>query len=146
MTIAQIINIFLKKKLNFLTSLKVNNFKIINFNPLIFLSFIVFFSILFFTFTNFINKKNENNKNNLSEVIETSEFSNLTNYFISKINSPYQEINYTIKSNDTIEKILKNYNIKNADIKNISTKLKEKKIFKHLFREETFFNLQEVRK
>ena len=127
MTIAQIINIFLKKKLNFLTSLKVNNFKIINFNPLIFLSFIVFFSILFFTFTNLIKKKNENNKNNLSEVIETSEFSNLTNYFISKINSPYQEINYTIKSNDTIEKILKNYNIKNADIKNISTKLKEKK-------------------
>ena len=117
MTIAQIINIFLKKKLNFLTSLKVNNFKIINFNPLIFLSFIVFFSILFFTFTNLIKKKNENNKNNLSEVIETSEFSNLTNYFISKINSPYQEINYTIKSNDTIEKILKNYNIKNADIK-----------------------------
>ena len=127
MTIAQIINIFFKKKLNFLTSLKVNNFKIINFNPLIFLSFIVFFSILFFTFTNLIKKKNENNKNNLSEVIETSEFSNLTNYFISKINSPYQEINYTIKSNDTIEKILKNYNIKNADIKNISTKLKEKK-------------------
>ena len=127
MTIAQIINIFFKKKLNFLSSLEVNNFKIINFNPLIFLSFIVFFSILFFTFTNLINKKNENNKNNLSEVIETSEFSNLTNYFISKINSPYQEINYTIKSNDTIEKILKNYNIKNTDIKNISTKLKEKK-------------------
>ena len=127
MTIAQIINIFLKKKLNFLTSLKVNNFKIINFNPLIFLSFIVFFSILFFNLKNIIKKKNENNKNNLSEVIETSEFSNLTNYFISKINSPYQEINYTIKSNDTIEKILKNYNIKNADIKNISTKLKEKK-------------------
>jgi murein DD-endopeptidase MepM/ murein hydrolase activator NlpD len=127
MTLTQIINIFLKKRLNFLTFLKIKNLKISNFNPLIFFSFIVFFSILFFIFTNLISKKNEVNKNNLSEVIKTSEFSNLTNYFISKINSPYQEISYTIKNNDTIEKILKNYNIKSMDIKNISTKLKEKK-------------------
>ena len=37
-------------------------------------------------------------------------------------------MNYLIKNNDTIEKILKNFNIKDSDIKNISTKLKEKKL------------------
>ena len=33
-----------------------------------------------------------------------------------------------IKNNDSIEKILKKYDIKNEDIKNISLKLKEKKL------------------
>ena len=99
-----------------------------NFNPIVFFSFIVFFSILFFTITNLINQKNKQNKNNLKEVVESNEFSNLTNYFASKINSPYEEIKYVIKNNDSIEKILKNYNIKNEDIKEISIKLKEKKL------------------
>ena len=62
------------------------------------------------------------------EVLKTNEFLNLTNYFSSKINSPYEEIKYVIKNNDSIEKILKNYNIKNEDIKEISVKLKEKKL------------------
>ncbi len=87
-----------------------------------------FFSILFFIISNLINKKNVENKNNFTEVTESSGFSNLTNYFISKINSPYEEVSYVIKNNDTIEKILKNYDIKNNDIKKISKKLKEKKL------------------
>ena len=128
MTINQIFNNFNKKKLSFLTSLKASKFKILNFNPIIFLSFIVFFSILFFTISNLLNKKNVETKNNLTDVTESSGFSNLTNYFISKINSPYEEVSYVIKNNDTIEKILKNYNIKSDDIKKISTKLKEKKL------------------
>jgi murein DD-endopeptidase MepM/ murein hydrolase activator NlpD len=126
MTIIQIINNFYKKKLNFLTSMQVTKLKIFNFNPLIFLSFIVFFSIFFFIISNLINKKNIETKNNLTEIAESNGFSNLTNYFISKINSPYEEVNYVIKNNDTIEKILKNYSIKSDDIKKISTKLKEK--------------------
>ena len=35
---------------------------------------------------------------------------------------------YLINNNDTVEKILKKFEIKNQDIKNISTKLKEKKL------------------
>ena len=62
------------------------------------------------------------------EITEKNEFSNLTNFFISKINSPYQEINYVIKNNDTVEKILRKFKIKEADIKNISVKLKESKL------------------
>jgi len=128
MAINQIFNNFYKKNRSFLTSFRASKFKIINFNPIIFLSFIVFFSILFFTISNLLNKKIEENKNNFTEITKSSEFSNLTNYFISKINSPYEEVSYTIKNNDTIEKILKNYKIKSIDIKKISTKLKEKKL------------------
>ena len=128
MPIIQIITKFYKKKLSFLLSLRKSKLAILNFNPLIFFCFVIFFSILFFTILGLINKQNKENKNNLTEVTNSSEFSNLTNYFISKINSPYEEVNYTIKNNDTIEKILKNYNIRVMDIKSISTKLKERKL------------------
>jgi len=128
MAIIQIINNFFKKRLNFLPSIRVNKVKFINFKPIVILSFIVFFSILFFTISNLLNKKNNENRDNLTKVANSNEFSNLTNYFISKINSPYEEVNYVIKNNDTIEKILKNYNIRSIDIKNIIIKLKEKKL------------------
>ena len=65
---------------------------------------------------------------NLKLISKSNEFSNLTNFFISKINSPYEEAGYLIKNNDTVEKILKKFEIKNQDIKNISKKLKEKKL------------------
>jgi murein DD-endopeptidase MepM/ murein hydrolase activator NlpD len=128
MTIIQIFNKYLQKKLNFLTFARIGKIEIFNFNPVILLSFIVFFSILFFTFSSLISKKDKENKNNLAEVARSSEFFNLKNYIVSKINSPYEEVNYTIKNNDTIEKILKKFNIKSIDIKNISTKLKEEKL------------------
>jgi murein DD-endopeptidase MepM/ murein hydrolase activator NlpD len=128
MALNQIILNFYKKKIHFLLSINVNKLRLQNFNHTIFLIFIVFFSILFFSVSSLINLKNEKNKNNLIDVANSNEFSNLTNYFVSKINSPYQEIDYVIKNNDTIEKILKNYSIKNEDIKNISTRLKEKKL------------------
>jgi len=128
MPLTQIIYKFYRKKSLFLSTKMMVKVRSFNFNPIVFFSFIVFFSILFFTITNLINQKNKQNKNNLKEVVESNEFSNLTNYFASKINSPYEEIKYVIKNNDSIEKILKNYNIKNEDIKEISIKLKEKKL------------------
>ena len=128
MAIIQFINGFYKKNVNFLTAIKNNKLRIFTFNPLVIVSFIVFFLILFFITSNLVSSKNKSNRNNFKQVTSSSEFSNLANYFISKINSPYEEENYLIKNNDTIEKILKNFNIKNSDIKNISTKLKEKKL------------------
>ena len=128
MTVIHLITNYYKKQMNFLTSINVRRLKISNFNPIIFISCIIFFSIIFFTISYLINNKNIKNKENLTEITKTSEFSNLTNYFISKVNSPYEETSYIIKNNDTIEKILKTYNIRQEDIKYISTKLKEKKL------------------
>ena len=128
MAIIQKINIFFKKKFNFLLLLDVKALRIQRFNPFFLISFLVVFSCLFFISSNLINKKNQDNADGLKEITETNEFSNLTNFLISKINSPYEEINYIIKNNDTVEKILKKFKVRNVDIKGISVKLKEKKL------------------
>ena len=128
MTLIQILSKLIKKRLNFLLLEATNRIKFPYLNPIIFISFIVFFSLLFFTISGLINKKNQDDKEGLSEVTKSSEFVNLTNFFISKINNPYKEVDYTIKNNDTVEKILKSYNIRNEDIKDISNSLKQKKL------------------
>ena len=128
MTIIQKISIFMKKKLNFLSLINAKAIQIQGFNPLILVSFLIIFSTLFFVASSLIQKKNDENVNNLKEITQTSEFSNFTNFLISKINSPYEEINYVIKKNDTVEKILGQYKIKNDEIGKISAQLKGKKL------------------
>ena len=67
-------------------------------------------------------------KNNIKAITTSKEFSKFTGFIISKLNSPYLEIKYTIKNNDSVEKILKKYQVKPEDIKDISTKLKRKQL------------------
>ena len=128
MTIIKKLSNFIKKKSNFFSVLDLKALKILSFNPFIVVSSLVVFSAIFFLSLNLITSKNERNKNNLKEVTKTSEFSRLTDFLISRINSPYEEISYVIKSNDTVEKILKKYNVRDSDIRIISVKLKEKKL------------------
>ena len=128
MTIIQKIKNFYKKKRILLSSIDTKALKIQKFNPFFFISFILIFSVIFFISSNSINKKNKGNEKNLSELTKTSEFSNFSNFLISKINSPYKEINYTIKNNDSIEKILRNFKVRDSDIKIISVRLKQKKL------------------
>ena len=124
MTIIQKINVFVKKKYNSFSLLDSEILRVKKFNPFIIISFLVVFSSIFFISSNLITKKNQKNSNNLKEITRTSEFYNLTNFLVSKINSPYEEINYTIQNNDTVEKILKKFKIRQKDIRNISIKLK----------------------
>jgi len=128
MTIIQKLRIFLRKKLNFLSLIDAKALQIQGFNPLILITFLIIFSALFFIASGLIKKKNDENVNNLKEITQTSEFSNFTNFLISKINSPYEEINYVIKKNDTVEKILSQYKIKNDEIGKISVQLKDRKL------------------
>ena len=128
MTIIQKIRVLIRKKLNFLSLIDFKTIQIQGFNPLILVSFLIFFSALFFVASGLIQKKNDKNVINLKEITQTSEFSNFTNFLISKINSPYEEINYVIKKNDTVEKILGQYKIKNDEIRKISSQLKKKKL------------------
>ena len=65
-------------------------------------------------------------KKNFNELTKSSEFSNLSNFLISKINSPYREVNYIIENNDSVEKILRKFEVKDNEIKKISNKLKER--------------------
>tara|TARA_B100000989_G_C19500440_1_gene454032 strand:- start:144 stop:1490 length:1347 start_codon:yes stop_codon:yes gene_type:complete len=128
MTFIQKISILIKKKIVFLSFLETKTSILRKFNPIVLISCLIVFSGIFFITLNIINKKTQEDISNFKEISKTNEFSNLTNFLISQINSPYKEINYTIKNNDTVEKILKKFNVRNQDIKTISVKLKEKKL------------------
>tara|TARA_E500000178_G_scaffold324106_1_gene350276 strand:+ start:172 stop:1359 length:1188 start_codon:yes stop_codon:yes gene_type:complete len=73
-------------------------------------------------------EKRELESQNLGNIVKSEEFKNLGNYLISKINSPYKEVEYVIQNNDSIEKILKKFKINTSDIKEISIGLKQKKL------------------
>jgi len=128
MAIIQKINTLIKKKYYFLTKLDTNALKIHNFKPFIIIAFLIFFSTIFFISSNLINKVNKESKNNLEEITKSKDFLNLSNFLIKKMNSPYEEISYVIKKNDTVEKILKEFNIRSSDIRDISIQLKKKKL------------------
>ena len=128
MTIVQKIILFLKPNTRLSTIFNIKNFKNHKLKSISTISFLVFFSILFFISSNFVNNRNEAYTNNLQEISKNKEFSYLKNYLLSKINSPYKEINYVIENNDTLEKILIKFNINYGDIKNITGKLREKKL------------------
>jgi len=53
------------------------------------------------------------------------ELSLIKKFFLSKINSPFIVEDYEIKSGDSIQKILKNYKIKNKEIQNIIEQYKK---------------------
>ena len=120
-------NIFRKIKKSEL-SFKLSKIKILNFNIVILFFSIVFFSFLYFISLNLISKKNLNNQENLSDISKSSEFSQISNFLVAKINSPYKDIKYTIKKNDSVEKILSKFNIRDEEVKEISLKLKQKKL------------------
>ena len=128
MTLIQIISNLSKKKTDFIGNSKFSLLKVINFNSILIFSLIFFFSLTFFIGANYFEKKNQEYEANIKTISKSSGFSNLTNFFISKINSPYSEIRYLIKKNDSIEKILKKFGVENNDIKSISANLKRKKL------------------
>ena len=128
MAIIQKIKSNFKRKISFFSSIDANFLRVQKFNPIIFISFLIAFSCLFFISSNLINKKNKENFNNLNEIAKSSEFSNFKDFLVSKINSPYEEINYVIKNNDTVEKILKKFKVKNDDIANIAVQLRKSKL------------------
>ncbi len=128
MTINQILTNLLKKKYNFISTTKFSEVKLKNYNFLMILVASIGLLSFFTFYSTLVDKKGIENKKNLKEITKSSEFSKLTNFFTAKIHSPYNEVKYKIKNNDSVEKILKNFNIRNQDIKNISFKLKQKKL------------------
>ncbi|MEC7150724.1 MAG: peptidoglycan DD-metalloendopeptidase family protein [Pseudomonadota bacterium] len=128
MAINQFFNNTLKKILNAGSSILKIKLKISEFNLLIYLSLIIFFTAIYFTITNINSNNYERNSRNFVKITKSKEFSKITEFFVSKINSPYKEIRYSVKNKDTIEKILKKFEVKNDDIRKISLKLKNKNL------------------
>ena len=128
MTIIEKFTDFYRKKIVQITFFKSNKSRILNFNPIIFFSLILLVSIIFFSINNTINQRNIENHKNVKTISGSKEFSNLKGYLISKLNSPYKEIKYSINNNDSVEKILKKYEVKLEDVKEISSKLKRRNL------------------
>ena len=126
MAINQIFNHFSKVFKGFKN--KENTYNVLNWKYFYYLISIILFFSIFLIISNFINQKNKTETQNLDLLINSEDFLNLSEYFASKINSPYHEIEYIIQNNDSIEKILKKMNVNLNDIKNISQNLKQKKL------------------
>tara|TARA_B100001248_G_scaffold258696_1_gene243389 strand:- start:1478 stop:2824 length:1347 start_codon:yes stop_codon:yes gene_type:complete len=128
MALIQKLNDFFKKTANKPQPSIVHKLRNFNQNYFTLFSILIFFSIIFFVSGNLIEKKNFKNAKNFKDTTKSTEFINLSNFFISKINSPYKVEKYLIENNDSVEKILKKFKIEKDDIKNISLKLKQKKL------------------
>ena len=111
MTINQKIFNYLKNTLKTKAFFTTSGSKILSQNSFLLISFILFITLIYFISDGLVQKKNERNKDSLNKITNSNEFLNLTNYFTSKIKSPYKENFYIIKNNDTIEKILKSFQI-----------------------------------
>jgi|TARA_B110000211_G_C14029625_1_gene531484 murein DD-endopeptidase MepM/ murein hydrolase activator NlpD len=123
-----IIDYFNKLKLNkFGVKDDQNNLIIVKKYYLHFLAFI-FLSIFYFFISNQIENFNKMKRENFDNFIDEQDLVNLNKYFFKNIKSPYREYNYTIKNNDSIEKILNQFQVEKDEIKSIVYGLKEKKL------------------
>ena len=128
MALNEIITNFVKKKPIGRINNRLQKVKILNINLIILLGLLILLTVIFFSISNYISVKNNKNSTNLKNITSSNDFSKLTSFFLTKINSPYEEVKYLIKNNDSIEKILNNLDINSDDIKKISKKLKQKKL------------------
>ena len=126
MALNQIFNLFPRKIKNIKN--KYTEKIILNWKYFAYLLIAIIFYAIFVIVTNLVDKKNEIESQNFNSIVKSKEFSNISNFFLSKINSPYKEVEYLIQNNDSIQKILKKLKINQADIQSISSNLKERKL------------------
>jgi|TARA_B110000285_G_scaffold233591_1_gene307860 murein DD-endopeptidase MepM/ murein hydrolase activator NlpD len=106
--------------------------KITNFlkkkNYLLYFSILIIFFLFYSLAVNKIKSYNNSKKDNFNSFLDSSEFNNIKEYIFENLNSPYKEYNYIVENNDTIEKILKKYNIDTDDVNNIASAVIKNKI------------------
>ena len=67
-------------------------------------------------------------ENNLNTFLKSEEFKNIKDFAFESIRSPYKEYNYTVKNNDTLEKVLQNYDISKAEISRLIAEIVKRKL------------------
>ena len=91
---------------------------------------ISFFFTIYALVLNQVKSHTELKENNFNYFLESNEFSNIKDFILENIKSPYKEYIYTVENNDTLEKILKKYNIDNIEINNLIREIVKKKLTK----------------
>ena len=87
-----------------------------------------FFFIIYALIVNQIKSHTKVKEKNFISFLKSDEFSNIKEFIFENIKSPYKEYNYTVENNDTLEKILKKYNIDNAEINILLSEIVKKKL------------------
>jgi murein DD-endopeptidase MepM/ murein hydrolase activator NlpD len=87
------------------------------------LTFLVVATLVFIAVIYKNDKKIQNIEKKSS--IQVEDFVVVKDFFLSKIRSPYANINYTIKGGDSVQKILKELNLKNTEIQQIIKEYKK---------------------
>jgi len=67
-------------------------------------------------------------ENNFNSFLKSEEFNNIKDFLFENIKSPYKEYNHIVVDNDTLEKVLKKYNVSNAEINNLISETNKKKL------------------
>jgi len=87
-----------------------------------------FFFVIYALVVNQVKSYSKLKEKNFNSFLKSDEFTNIKEFIFDNIKSPYKEYNYTVENNDTLEKILKKYNIDNADINNLISEIVKKKL------------------
>ena len=95
--------------------------------PLYFLVIFIFF-IIYIVILNQVKSYTKLKENNFNSFLESEEFHNIKDFIFENIKSPYKEYTYTVKNNDTLEKVLSRYNVSNSEINNLLNEITKKKL------------------
>ena len=88
-------------------------------------------AIFFVAYAFALNKIKSHKKlkeNNFNSFLKSNEFNNIKEFIFENLKSPYKKYNYTVENNDTLEKVLKKYNINKNEINNIASGIIKKKL------------------
>ena len=91
MALIQKLSEFLEKKKNKDFFSQGNKTKVFSQNRIILISLLILISLVFFISQDFVENKMNDKSTNLKNTAKSSEFLDLSNFLISKINSPYTE-------------------------------------------------------
>jgi len=86
------------------------------------------FFLVYATVLNQIKIYTEIKKKNFNFFLKSEEFNNVKEFIFENIKSPYKEYVHTVKSDDTLEKVLKRYNVNNAEINNLLSEIVKQKL------------------
>ena len=89
---------------------------------------IAIFFVIYALIVNQIKFHTKLKENNFDSFLESNELDSIKSYIFENLNSPYKEYSYTVENNDTLEKVLKKYNIDSNEINSIASEIVKKKL------------------
>ena len=95
--------------------------------PFYFFIMIIFF-VTYAVVLNQFKSYTQLKENNFNSFLKSEEFNNIKEFVFDNIKSPYKEYSHDIKNKDTLEKILKKYDIDIAEINNLTNEIIKRKL------------------